>query len=172
MSVRRRSRRATSVSSSISTPFRALRASGAPAPPRRPPRGGSPRCGSRPCRTVRPSPASPFALLRREGRRYTRPLACRAMRANNRGMRKRTTIGLALATALAFAPLAGHAAPAATYHAPKNGFGQPDLQGTWTNASLTSLQRPAMFKTLTLTDAEAVALEKRRAAARAVQDRP
>ncbi|HLZ73603.1 hypothetical protein [Phenylobacterium sp.] len=87
-------------------------------------------------------------------------------------MRKRTTIGLALATALAFAPLAGHAAPAATYHAPKNGFGQPDLQGTWTNASLTSLQRPAMFKTLTLTDAEAVALEKRRAAARANQDKP
>ena len=67
--------------------------------------------------------------------------------------------------------MAGHAAPA-VYHAPKNGFGQPDLQGTWTNASLTSLQRPAMFKTLTLTDDEAAALEKRRAAARASQDKP
>jgi hypothetical protein len=79
-------------------------------------------------------------------------------------------MGLALATALAFAAVTVQAAPA--YHAPKNGFGQPDLQGTWTNASLTSLQRPAMFKTLTLTDAEAQALEKRRAAARANQDKP
>jgi hypothetical protein len=88
-------------------------------------------------------------------------------------MRKRTTIGLALATALAFAPIAvSSVAQAADYRAPRNGFGQPDLQGTWTNASLTSLQRPAMFKTLTLTDAEAAALEKRRAAARASQDKP
>ncbi|HZZ32145.1 MAG TPA: hypothetical protein VFE10_09145 [Phenylobacterium sp.] len=68
--------------------------------------------------------------------------------------------------------LAAGAAGAADYHAPKNGFGQPDLQGTWTNASLTSLQRPAMFKSLTLTDAEAAALEKRRAAARAQADKP
>ncbi|HEY2752663.1 hypothetical protein [Phenylobacterium sp.] len=75
---------------------------------------------------------------------------------------------------LAFAALlsASAAAHAADYHAPHNSFGQPDLQGTWTNASLTSLQRPAMFKSLTLTEAEAVALEKRRAAARAAQDRP
>jgi hypothetical protein len=68
--------------------------------------------------------------------------------------------------------LTAGAAQAADYHAPKNGFGQPDLQGTWTNASLTSLQRPAMFKSLTLTDAEAAAMEKRRAAARAQQDKP
>ena len=68
--------------------------------------------------------------------------------------------------------LAAGAAMAADYHAPKNGFGQPDLQGVWTNASLTSLQRPAMFKTLTLTDAQAAALEKRRAAARAQADKP
>ena len=48
---------------------------------------------------------------------------------------------------LAFAALlaASATARAADYHAPRNGFGQPDLQGTWTNASLTSLQRPAMF---------------------------
>jgi hypothetical protein len=64
------------------------------------------------------------------------------------------------------------AAQAADYHAPRNGFGQPDLQGAWTNASLTSLQRPAMFKSLTLTEAEAAALEKRRATARAQADRP
>jgi hypothetical protein len=75
---------------------------------------------------------------------------------------------LALAASLALAATA----QAADYHAPKNGFGQPDLQGTWTNASLTSLQRPAMFKTLTLTEAQAAALEKRRAAARAQADKP
>jgi hypothetical protein len=79
----------------------------------------------------------------------------------------RTTIGLAFAAAL-FAT----AAVAADYHAPKNGFGQPDLQGAWTNASLTSLQRPAMFKSLTLTETEAKDLEKRRAEMRARQDKP
>jgi hypothetical protein len=75
---------------------------------------------------------------------------------------------------LAFVVLlaASAAAQAADYHAPRNGFGQPDLGGAWTNASLTSLQRPAMFKSLTLTEAEAAAMEKRRAAARAQADRP
>ena len=80
---------------------------------------------------------------------------------------------LAVAAALAVAaPILSHTAHAAPYHAPRNGFGQPDLGGAWTNASLTSLQRPAMFKSLSLTEAEAVAVEKRRAAARATQDRP
>jgi Spy/CpxP family protein refolding chaperone len=74
----------------------------------------------------------------------------------------RTFAPLAFAAAMAVALSAN----AADYHAPKNGFGQPDLGGAWTNASLTSLQRPAMFKSLTLTDAEAAAMEKRRAAAR------
>jgi hypothetical protein len=76
--------------------------------------------------------------------------------------------------ALAFTALlaASATARAAGYQTPRNGFGQPDLQGTWTNASLTSLQRPAMFKTLTLTDAQAQAVEKRRAAMRAQADRP
>jgi len=83
-------------------------------------------------------------------------------------MRKLCLTALAAVTALATPALA--AGP--QYHAPRNGFGQPDLQGAWTNASLTSLQRPAMFKSLTLTDAEAVALEKRRAAARANADKP
>jgi hypothetical protein len=80
----------------------------------------------------------------------------------------RPLAGLAFAALLA----AAATAQAAGYHAPRNGFGQPDLQGTWTNASLTSLQRPAMFKSLTLTEPEAQALEKRRAAVRAAQDRP
>ncbi len=74
--------------------------------------------------------------------------------------------------AAVLASLAASAAAAPPYHAPKNAFGQPDLQGVWTNASLTQLQRPAMFKSLTLTDDEAKALEKRRAAARAQADKP
>src|SRR5205814_26015 len=81
-------------------------------------------------------------------------------------MPKLATLAFAAVVALATS------AQAAPYHASRNAFGQPDLQGTWTNASLTQLQRPATFKTLTLTDAEAAALEKRRAAARAAADRP
>ena len=80
----------------------------------------------------------------------------------------RTLAALSLTAVLC----AGAAQAAPPYHAPKNAFGQPDLQGTWTNASLTQLQRPPMFKSLTLTEDEAKALEKRRATARAAADRP
>jgi hypothetical protein len=79
---------------------------------------------------------------------------------------------LSLAAIAALVALTSQAHAAGPYRAPLNGFGQPDLQGAWTNASLTQLQRPAMFKTLTLTDAEAMALEKRRAAQRANADKP
>ena len=41
------------------------------------------------------------------------------------------------------------------YKAPRNAFGQPDLEGTWTNNSLTPLQRPAAWANKTaLTDAD------------------
>jgi hypothetical protein len=43
---------------------------------------------------------------------------------------------------------------AAGYVAPRLSFGQPDLQGVWSNASNTRLTRPASFKTLVLTDEE------------------
>ena len=36
----------------------------------------------------------------------------------------------------------------AEYEAPKNFFGDPDLNGTWTNATLTALQRPEEFDSL------------------------
>lgn len=56
---------------------------------------------------------------------------------------------------------AASAAPAATdgrtapgYKAPRLSFGQPDLQGVWSNASNTQLTRPANFKSLTMTDEE------------------
>ena len=64
------------------------------------------------------------------------------------------------------------AAQAADYKAPRNAFGQPDFEGVWTNASLTSLERPPQFKTLTITDAQAKAVEQMRAKAMAQGDKP
>src|SRR6185437_14288854 len=49
---------------------------------------------------------------------------------------------LAAAGALAAAPALG-AEPA--YKAPRTAFGQPDLQGVWTNATITPLERPAVL---------------------------
>ena len=51
--------------------------------------------------------------------------------------------GLILAAALA-----GASAQAAPYKAPRTPFGAPDLQGVWTNTSLTFLERTPLFKTL------------------------
>ena len=34
------------------------------------------------------------------------------------------------------------------YEVPKTWFGDPDLQGTWTNASLTTLERPDEYLSL------------------------
>src|SRR6476659_964220 len=67
----------------------------------------------------------------------------------------------ALAAAVGLAALlAGSAAAADAYKAPRNGFGQPDFSGTWTNASITQLERPAQFKSLVITPAEARTLEQ------------
>jgi hypothetical protein len=66
---------------------------------------------------------------------------------------------------LAAAAMLAAAAHAVGYRAPRNGFGQPDLEGYWTNLSLTVLQRPKALKGLAVSDAEAAAYEKQRAAA-------
>jgi hypothetical protein len=58
---------------------------------------------------------------------------------------------LALAAAVALFAGAAHAAP---YRAPRAADGHADLQGVWTNASLTFLQRPPIFKGLVATDKE------------------
>lgn len=50
-------------------------------------------------------------------------------------------------------------AEARPYKAPRTPFGTPDFQGIWTNSSVTFLQRPAMFKTLVISEAEAKMLE-------------
>ena len=42
------------------------------------------------------------------------------------------------------------------YEVPKTWFGDPDLQGTWTNASLTTLERPDEYKTLIVSDRDAL----------------
>jgi hypothetical protein len=53
------------------------------------------------------------------------------------------------------------AAADAGWSAPRNAFGQPDLQGVWTNSTLTTLERPGTFDSLTISAEEAHAFEKR-----------
>jgi hypothetical protein len=48
---------------------------------------------------------------------------------------------------------------AAGYVAPHLANGQPDLQGIWSNASNTTMTRPAKFKSLVMTDAENAAAQ-------------
>ncbi|HEV2530561.1 hypothetical protein [Phenylobacterium sp.] len=86
---------------------------------------------------------------------------------------KSTAISLmALAAALgAFAAAPAVAQPgvaqssatrtAQAYHAPKNAFGQPDLEGVWTNATLTRLERdPKYGANLVMPSTDAQAVEK------------
>ncbi len=53
-----------------------------------------------------------------------------------------------------------HLAIADDYKAPRMPWGDPDLQGTWTNAMWTSLQRPDEVEGLVLSEAQAAAFEK------------
>ena len=47
-----------------------------------------------------------------------------------------------------------------TYKAPRTSDGQPDLQGYWTNATLTPVERPtSLGEKLVLSEAEATAME-------------
>src|SRR5271170_1642312 len=54
------------------------------------------------------------------------------------------------------AVFAATAAPAGAYKAPLNAYGQPDLEGTWTNATLTVLERPKEYGTRKVMTAEEV----------------
>ncbi|MDB5426390.1 MAG: hypothetical protein JWR43_365 [Phenylobacterium sp.] len=67
--------------------------------------------------------------------------------------------GLLSVIITAGAVLAASGAHAGPYRAPRTSFGVPDLQGLWTNTSLTFLQRPPVFKALAATDAEAAMME-------------
>ena len=71
---------------------------------------------------------------------------------------------LLLATALSALTVSG-AFAADAWKAPRNAWGQPDLSGVWTNATITTLERPPAFgDRLVLTDAEAAQLESGNAA--------
>src|SRR5206468_4229144 len=71
---------------------------------------------------------------------------------------------LAAAAALVAAPAAS-AAPAAPWHAPRTAAGQPDLQGVWTNATITTLERaPELGERLVLSEQEARRAESGNAA--------
>ena len=60
----------------------------------------------------------------------------------------------------------------ATYHAPRTTFGDPDLQGLCTNASITTLERGPGATSLVITPAEAERLEKANRAWLANNDKP
>ncbi len=67
-------------------------------------------------------------------------------------------------------PAGGHAA-GARWTAPRTAWGAPDLQGLWTSATLTPLERPErQAERSTLTDEEAAAIEAESAASRAASD--
>jgi hypothetical protein len=68
----------------------------------------------------------------------------------------RLSVLASFAAALAFAATA----QARDYHPPRTAYGQPDLQGIWTNSSVTMLQRPPMMKNLIATPAEAKMMEQ------------
>ena len=55
-------------------------------------------------------------------------------------------------------------AQAADYEPPRTADGKPDLQGMWSNVSLTSLERSPRFDTLVIPDGEAAKLEAQTAA--------
>jgi hypothetical protein len=67
-------------------------------------------------------------------------------------------------TTLSAMTVAGASAAPAAYKAPRNGFGQPELSGTWTSESLTRMERPAEYgNRLILTPEEVAKLEGARA---------
>jgi hypothetical protein len=74
---------------------------------------------------------------------------------NSAGLKGVLCAGVA---AIAVGSAAAQSAPG--FAAPKTSWGVPDLQGTWTNASITKMQRPNEFPNLVMTPAEASKAEK------------
>jgi len=82
----------------------------------------------------------------------------------------RLPAAFALALVILAVPLHGQSK---TWTAPRTGDGHPDLQGIWTNATITPLERPASLKDKPfLTEAEALAMEKLAAERRDEADKP
>jgi hypothetical protein len=90
-------------------------------------------------------------------------------------VRRRVLHGALVAIAsVAFAAGIAHAADTAkTWKAPRTEYGQPDLQGRWTNATITPLERDPKFgDRLVLSREEATAVEQGLAQFVADQDKP
>jgi hypothetical protein len=82
-------------------------------------------------------------------------------------------IGLAAASLAILVSAPALAGERAVYKAPRTAYGQPDLQGVWTNATITPITRPAKYGDRnTLTREEAAALEKANADQVARADAP
>jgi hypothetical protein len=71
------------------------------------------------------------------------------LRSSNGVSRRTFMVAAAAATSLP------GAVQARSYRAPRTSFGTPDLQGLWTNASYTDIERPPEFKNLVISPAEA-----------------
>jgi hypothetical protein len=56
--------------------------------------------------------------------------------------------------------LGGPVAAAAEWQTPRTHYGAPDLQGLWTSATITALERPRQFDTLVLSEEQATAWER------------
>jgi hypothetical protein len=82
-------------------------------------------------------------------------------------------LAAALCTTTALADNPAPATPATKYRAPRTADGQPDLQGNWTNATITPFERPEKYgNQLVLTEQEADELEHAEAKFNATADAP